>query len=167
MKFKSLILSTAAILTFSSLSYSQVVSPTETQDSVKQETNEGKRGFKRNNKADKHRGRHQDGLKELRKLNLSEDQKARVKSIKESFKAKSAPNREEMKTLMIKKREGIITAEEQTRMKEMRSQMMESSKQIRDEIQTILTVEQKTQLEQMKSEMKERRADRPSKTPEN
>jgi Spy/CpxP family protein refolding chaperone len=151
MKIKLIILSTVAMLTFSSLSYSQVVAPTDSK------TQEIKRR--------KHYGNRGNGLKQLHKLNLSDDQKAKIKTIKETFRAKSTPNREEMKSLMSKKRDGILTAEEETQFTNMRSQMREVSKQIQTDIENVLTDEQRTQFLQMRSEIKIQRKNRNSLSP--
>ncbi len=171
MKIKSILLSTAAIITLSSFSYAQEVKPIENQDSMKQEQRIGKRGEKRGFGGKRH-GKHGNkmGMRGLEKLNLSDSQKEQINALKERNKSQFAPQREEMKTLASKKRDGIITADEQNRLKELKGQMMESGKQTHTEIMNILTPEQKTQLEQMKTEMrgkmKERKELRKGKKPE-
>jgi diphthamide synthase subunit DPH2 len=99
-------------------------------------------------------------MRSLGRLNLSDAQKEQARGIFENFKKSSGTQREEMRGLAMKKRDGIITAEEQTRLQELKSQMRASSEQVRNSILTILTAEQRTQLEQMKEEMKQRRQER-------
>jgi Spy/CpxP family protein refolding chaperone len=163
MKIKSLIISTVAIIAFSSLSYAQDVKPTDNQDASKQEKHSGKRGGKHNG------NKGEFAMHGLKKLNLSDAQKEQFKALKEQNKSQFAPQREEMKTLASKKRDGIITADEETRLKEMKVQMMANGKKMHEEMMNILTPEQKTQLEQMKTErrekMKERRGNRDEQKP--
>lgn len=157
MKIKSIILSSVAVIAFSSFALAQDVKPTDNQDSAKQERGQGKRGGERKHRKGKMmRGLHQ--------LNLSDAQKEQMKSLRERNKSQFKPQREEMKTLMSKKRDGIINADETNRMKELKAQMRENGKKIHDEMMSILTPEQKTQLEQtrneMRGKMKERRGNR-------
>jgi Spy/CpxP family protein refolding chaperone len=164
MKIKTIILSTAAFLTLSSFSYSQTTSPTESTDSVKQERIEGRRINKR---VRSHGGgKIMNGLKDL---NLSDSQKAEIKTLHETSKSKFQPQRIEMKALAGKKRDGIITADEETRFKSLREEMKASKKSSNDSLMNILTVEQKAQLEQKRTEMREkmrqRRGQREEKKP--
>ena len=77
---------------------------------------------------------------------------------------------QEQKQLAAKKHNGLITADEENRFKNLREQMQANRKKIHDEMLTILTPEQKTQLDQMRTEMrekmKERRMNRGEKKPE-
>jgi periplasmic protein CpxP/Spy len=160
MKIKSIIISSVAVIAFSSFAFAQDVKPTDNQDSVKQERGQGKRGGE-----GKH-GRHGKDkmMRGLHQLNLSDAQKEQMKSLKEQSKLQFQPLREEMKTLSSKKYDGIITNEEQSRLKELKAQMRENGKKMHEEMMSILTPEQKTQFEQMKTEkrgkMKERRGNR-------
>jgi Spy/CpxP family protein refolding chaperone len=60
----------------------------------------------------------------------------------------------------MKRRDGIITADEQAKAKELRTQLKASGEQMRNSIQAILTAEQRAQLDQIKQEMKARKAER-------
>jgi protein CpxP len=154
MKFKTIILSSFAVIALSSISFAQEVKPTETQDTVKKERGFGKRGEgKFGGKRGGHRGKEM-AMRGLHKLNLTDAQKEQFKGLKERNKSQFAPQREEMKQLASKKRNGLITAEEENRFKELKGQMQENRKKMHDEMMTILTPEQKTQLEQMKTEMR-------------
>ncbi len=154
MKIKSIIISTVAVVAFSSFALAQDVKPTDNQDAAKQERRQGKNGRHGKDKA----------MRGLHKLNLSDAQKEQMKSLHERNKTQFQPQHEEMKTLMSKKREGIITDEEQSRLKDLKAQMRENGQKMHEEMMTILTPEQKTQMEQMKTEMrgkmKQRRGNR-------
>lgn len=113
---------------------------------------EGKRGqrgkFGRHGKL----GRHV-----LGKLNLTDAQKEQLSALRNSAKEKFAPQREELRTLVQKKRQGTITADEQAKLDALKQQLKTSGQQMREQISAILTTEQKQQLEQMKEQMKQRR----------
>jgi periplasmic protein CpxP/Spy len=168
MKIKSIIISTVAVVAFSSFAFAQDANRTDNPNAAKQERGQGRRGGE-----GKHGRRGKDMMmRGLHQLNLSDAQKEQMKSLRERNKTQFQPQHEEMKTLMSKKREGIITDEEQGRLKDLKAQMRENGQKTRDEMMTILTPEQKTQMEQMKTEMrgkmKQRRGNRgenDSKTP--
>ena len=92
----------------------------------------------------------------LQQLNLTDAQKEQLKGIMESNRTANQGTHEEMRGLMMKKRDDIITAEEQTRFDELKNQMKASAKQTHDSILAILTPEQRTQLEQQKEQMKQK-----------
>jgi Spy/CpxP family protein refolding chaperone len=170
MKFKTIILSTAALFTLSSFAHSQTT-PTESTDSVKQERSAGESGVKdggRKNKRSRHRGG-EIAMKSFRDLNLSDSQKTEMKTLRETYKAKFQPQREEMKGLAGKRRDGIITAEEEARFKSLRKEMNANGKSSHEAMMNILTTEQKSQLEQnrteMREKMKQRRGSRKEKKP--
>lgn len=96
----------------------------------------------------------------LEKLNLSDSQKVQVKTAFENHKTQNQPQMEEMRGLGMKKRDGIITADEETRFKELRTQMKASNEQLHNSILAILTAEQRTQLDQMKEEMRQKKMER-------
>jgi Spy/CpxP family protein refolding chaperone len=170
MSFKRKFIS-AITLTLATVAFTTFVSA---QDAAKQDDSTQKmerrenRGFGRMRggqdgefrRGGKHRGGDRMLMRSLGRLNLSDAQKEQARGIFENFKKSSGTQREEMRGLAMKKRDGIITAEEQTRLQELKSQMRASSEQVRNSILTILTAEQRTQLEQMKEEMKQRRQER-------
>jgi len=95
----------------------------------------------------------------LHRLNLSDAQKAQVKTIFENNKPNQA-QREEMRDLRQKKHDGSITEQEQAKFKEIKTQMRASAEQTRNAVLAVLTAEQRTQFDQMKQEMRERRGER-------
>ena len=133
----------------------------ENNTTQKQETREGRggRGFGRRGG----KGMHGGGkmmLRGLGQLNLSDAQREQIRGISESFKTSTQIQREELRSLGMKKRDGIITTDEQARFKEIRTQLKASGEQMRNSVLAVLTVEQRTQLEQMKEEMKRRKMER-------
>lgn len=170
MKIKTILLSSFAVIALSSIGFAQEVKPTENQDTVRKERGLGKRGDgKLGGKRHGHRGKEM-AMRGLHKLNLTDAQKAQLKDLKERNKSQFATQREELKQLAAKKHNGLITADEENRFKNLREQMQANRKKIHDEMLTILTPEQKTQLDQMRTEMrekmKERRMNRGEKKPE-
>lgn len=159
MSFKQRFIS-AVTLVFAIVAFTTFVSAQDTttqpQDSTtKQEKREhkfGKEG-KRGNK----RGGDKMMMHGLRQLNLTDAQKEQLKGIMESNHKANQGTHEEMRGLMMKKHDGIITAEEQTRFDELKTQMKASAEQTHSAILAILTPEQRTQLEQMKEQMKQNR----------
>ena len=131
---------------------------------------EGRKGFgHRRGGPDGFRGKHREGFGGgkgfghrgmhggFAKLNLSEDQKLQMKNLHESFKAGHEGSFKEMHTLMQQKRDNTLTAEGQTRLQELKTQMKTAREQLRTGMQNILTAEQKTQLETMKQEFRQKR----------
>jgi periplasmic protein CpxP/Spy len=160
MKIKTILLSSFAIIALSTISFAQETKPTENQDSVKKERGFGKRGERSfGGKRGGKRGK--DGMiRGLEKLNLTDAQKEQLNALKERNKTQFAPQREEMKQLIGKKRDGIITVDEQNRLKELKGQMMENGRKMQEEMMSILTPEQKTQLEQIKTEKRQKMGER-------
>lgn len=96
----------------------------------------------------------------LRGITLTDDQKAKVKSIREANKPDQA-TMTELRTIREARKSGTaITAEQQTRMKEFREQSMAKMKAAHDQMLAILTPEQKAQIETRKVEMRQRFEDR-------
>jgi hypothetical protein len=91
---------------------------------------------------------------------LSDAQKEQIRGISETFKTSTQTQREELRSLGMKKRDGIITTDEQARFKEIRTQIKASGEQMRNQVLAVLTAEQRTRLEQMKEEMKRRKMER-------
>lgn len=116
---------------------------------------EGKRGFGREGKF----GRRQAFGKGFMagKLNLTDAQKEQAKALRQQFAGQFASQREELRTLGQKKRQGTLTADEQTRLETLKQGLKSSHEQMRQQMNGLLTPEQKQQMEQMKEQMKQRR----------
>lgn len=161
MSFKHKLISTAALAlavgTFSTFVAAQD-STTNQTDSAKKERKFEWRGDK-GMRGGKHGGDRMMMGALSRLNNLTDAQKAQIKTIFESSKPNQAQF-DEMRGLMQKKRDGSITEQEQARLKEIRTQMKASAEQTQNSVLAILTPEQRTQFEQMKQEMRQRHEER-------
>ncbi|HMT09011.1 MAG TPA: Spy/CpxP family protein refolding chaperone [Pyrinomonadaceae bacterium] len=102
-------------------------------------------------------GRHGMGMRGMfRGIELTEAQKAQFKAIREANKP-SAELREEMRAIMIAKRDGTITEAQKARMESFRADHKAKAESIKAQIDAILTPEQKQQIETRKVEMKQRK----------
>ena len=156
-KFISAVTFVFAIVAFTTFVSAQDTTTTQPQDSTtKQEKRERK--FGKEGKRGGHRGGKM--MHGLRELNLTDAQKEQIKGIMETNRTAHQGTHEEMRGLMMKKRDGIITAEEQTRFDQIKAQMKASAEQTHNSILAILTPEQRTQLEQQKEQMKQKREER-------
>lgn len=169
-KFISAAASALAAVAFTTFVSAQEATTQPSDSTQKQEMREGrgKRGFGgRGMRGGKHGGDKM-MMRALGQLNLSDAQKEQVRGISENFKTSTQTQREEMRALGMKKRDGIITADETARFKDLRTQLKASGEQMHDSILAVLTAEQRTQLDQIKAERKqkmlERRQNRQNKT---
>jgi Spy/CpxP family protein refolding chaperone len=99
-------------------------------------------------------------LRALGRLDLSDAQKEQVRTIMESKRAGFEQNREQLRELGRAKHEGTITAEQQAKFDELRTQMKQNAEAVHSQVLGILTADQRTKLEQLKAEMDKRREDR-------
>lgn len=122
----------------------------------------GHRGGRRGGRGHGFGGKH--GGMMFRGLNLTEDQKAQMKQIQESFRQRIAPLREQMKGQRgegrgFEKGGTFNEAEATQRMiaaAPLRAKLMGESFKMRQEMLNVLTPEQKTQMEQQRAERKAR-----------
>ena len=96
-------------------------------------------------------------LRGFRELNLTDQQKQQLRSIRQTQGQGSQAQREEMRQLMQKRRAGTLTAQDETRAKELRQQLMQSRQGVRTQMMNVLTADQKAKMEEM---IKTRRANR-------
>ncbi|MBV9216016.1 MAG: Spy/CpxP family protein refolding chaperone [Acidobacteria bacterium] len=89
-------------------------------------------------------------------LNLTDDQKAQIRSIRESAKPDKAVM-DELRTIMQAGRDGTITDAQKARAKEIRESMGAKAKGIHEQILNVLTAEQKATLAKEREDMKQRR----------
>ena len=165
MSFKRKLISAAtsalAVAAFGTFVSAQDTNTNKEDNSVqKQEMRGERRGGKRGFGGKGMRGGKHGGdrmlTRSLDRLNLSDAQKEQVRGISETFKTQTQTQREELRTLGMKKRDGIITADEQARFKEIRTQLKAAGEQTRNSVLAVLTAEQRAQLDQMKEEMKQK-----------
>lgn len=154
-KFLSVLSLTFAVAMFATFSFAQDSAPTNPAPNKAEKRFKGERG------AAAHRGGGRHGKRGgkgelLRGLNLSDAQKAQIKSLRENNKPDEA-TRAEIRTIREAHKNGdAITPEQQARVKEIREQGRTKAKAAREQIMVILTPEQKAQIETRKSEMRQR-----------
>ncbi len=126
-----------------------------------QKAERGERGGRgRGMRGDKRGGGDRMMMRSLEKLNLTDAQRQQVRTVFENQRTQNQPQMEEMRGLMMKKRDGVITAEEQNRLKDLRSQARLGGEQTHASILAILTAEQRTQLDNMREEMRQKMTER-------
>jgi protein CpxP len=159
---------TLAIATLSAiaLAASIAVAQTVTTD---QSTQKGSRMEHRGGRG-KHERRGWGGMREggmFRQLNLTEDQKAKMKQIRESFAERNKPLREELRAKRQELRqtsEGgtfneALATQKLTEMASLQAKLMGEQFKLHQETLSVLTTEQKAQLEQSKAQFKSRRGE--------
>ncbi len=159
-----------AIAGFTTFASAQDSTPTNQPDSTQRQERRERRGERRGfgkhdgmgreGKRGGHRGGDKMMMRGLSQLNLTDSQKEQIRKLSENFKTSTQTQREEMRGLAMKKRDGVITADEQARFKELKTQLKTSGKQMHSSVQAILTAEQRTQLNQISEENKQKRQER-------
>ena len=104
----------------------------------------------------------------LQRLNLTDDQKAKIKQIRESFAASNKPLREQLRAKRQELRqtsEGgtfneALTTQKLTEMAGLEAKLMGEQFKLHQEMQSVLTAEQKAQLEQARAQFKAREGGR-------
>ncbi len=96
-------------------------------------------------------------LRMLRQLELTEAQQQQTRAIVENYLAAIKPQREELFNLREQKEQGAESADLHSRAQALRTQIHESTKNMRAQLLTILTPDQRTRLDQIKAEFKGRR----------
>ncbi len=99
-------------------------------------------------------------MREFSRLNLTDAQKSQIKSLTEANRAANQGTFQELRGLRMKKRDGSITADEQARLKTLKSQFKASAEQTQNSVLALLTAEQRTQLDQFKAERKQKMQER-------
>jgi protein CpxP len=107
----------------------------------------------------------------FRGLNLTEDQKTKLKQIRESFAERNKPIREELRAKRQELRQAnqggtfneSLATQKLTEMASLQAKMMGEQVKLHQEMLSVLTPEQKTQLEQQKAQFKARRGERRAK----
>jgi protein CpxP len=167
-KLKTLGLATAltAMAVAGSIAVAQTVTPNQStqEQGQKREWRRGRRGGDRDHGFG---GMHGDRL--FSQLNLTEDQKAKVKQIHESFGERNKPLREQLQAKrqeLQQARQGdtfneSLATQKLSEMAALEAKLMGEQFKLHQEMLTILTPEQKTQLEQAKAQFKTRRGNKP------
>jgi len=112
------------------------------------------------------RGFHRDGA--FNRLNLTDDQKTKMKQIRESFAERNKGLMAELKAKRQELRQAseggtfneALASQKLTETAGLQAKMMGERFKLHQEMLTVLTAEQKTQLEQMKAQFKTHRGER-------
>jgi protein CpxP len=113
------------------------------------------------------RGFHRGGAF-LERLNLTDDQKAKVKQIRESFAASNKPTLDQLRAKRQELRQAseggtfneALATQKLTEMAGLRARLMGERFKLRQQLESVLTSEQKAQLDQMKAHFKTHRGGR-------
>ncbi len=98
------------------------------------------------------------GMRGLHGLDLTDAQKEQIRGIMETARTANEPLRQEMRTIMQKRRNGEeLTEADRARLGELKTQMKQTMEQNRNTILGLLTPEQRQKLETMKQEKQKRR----------
>lgn len=119
----------------------------------------------------KHRGHGFGGMRDggfFRQLNLTEDQKTKIKQIRESFGERNKPLHEQLRAKRQELRQAneggtfneALATQKLTEMASLQAKLMGERQKLHQEMLSVLTAEQKAQLEQSKAQFKARRGER-------
>jgi len=168
-KLKTLGLATALTATAvaGSIAVAQTVAPNQSAQEQGQQWREGRRGGRGGDRNHGFGGMRGDRL--FSQLNLTEDQKAKVQQIHQSFAERNKPLREQLhakRQELQQARQGdtfneSLATQKLSEMAALEAKLMGERFKLHQEMLTILTPEQKTQLEQAKAQFKMRRGNKP------
>jgi Spy/CpxP family protein refolding chaperone len=104
----------------------------------------------------------------LNRLNLTDDQKGKMKQIRESFAERNKPLREQLRAKRDELRQAseggtfneALATQKLTEMAGLQAKLMGERFKLDQEMQSVLTAEQKAQLEQLKAQFKTHRGER-------
>ena len=163
-RFKTLAIATlSAIALAASIAVAQTVTPN-------QGDTQGQRAERRGGRGD-HKGQHGRGWGGMRggeffrQLNLTEDQKTKMKQIRESFAERNKPLHEQLRAKRQELRqvsEGgtfneALATQKLTEIAPLEAKLMGERQKLHQEMLSVLTTEQKAQLEQSRAQFKARR----------
>ena len=161
-RFKTLAIATlSAIALAASIAVAQTASTG--QDQSQGTRKESRRGGRGEGKGHGWRGNHGGGA--FRQLNLTDDQKAKIKTIRESFAERNKPLRQELQAKRQELRQAneggtfneALATQKLTEMASLEAKLMGERFKSHQETLSVLTAEQKAQLEQSKAQFKGRR----------
>jgi Spy/CpxP family protein refolding chaperone len=170
-RFKTLAIATlSAIALAASIAVAQTTTPEQgnTQDQTRTERRGGRgRG--------EHKGHGWGGMRRggfFKQLNLTEDQQAKVKQIRQSFAERNKPLREQLRAKRQELRQAseggtfneALATQKLTEMASLQAKLMGERTRMHQETLSVLTAEQKAQLEQSKAQFKARRGERRNRT---
>src|SRR5215203_1403638 len=163
-RFKTLAIATLSAI---ALAASIAVAQSVTTD---QGTEQGTRTERRGRGRGEHKGHGFGGMRQggfFKQLNLTEDQKVKMKQIRESFAERNKPLREQLRAKRQELRQGneggtfneALATQKLTEMAGLEAKLMGERMKLHQETLSVLTAEQKAQLEQSKAQFKTRRGE--------
>ena len=166
-RFKTLAIATLSAI---ALAGSIAVAQTVTTD---QGNTQGQRAERRGGHRGERKGRDGRGWGGMRsggffkQLNLTEDQKAKMKQIHETFAQTNKPLREQLRAKRQELRQAneggtfneALATQKLTEMASLEAKLMGERHKVHQEMLSVLTAEQKAQLEQSKAQFKTRRGE--------
>jgi protein CpxP len=163
-RFKVLAIATlSAIVLAASIAVAQTVTPNQDNGQGARPEWRGRRG--------QHKGHGMRGMRAggfFRGLNLTEDQKAKMKTIRQSFAESNKSLREQVRAKRQELRQAneggtfneALATQKLTEIAPLEAKLMAERARLHQEMLSVLTAEQKAQLEQAKAQFKTRRAER-------
>ena len=159
-RFKTLAIATlSAIALAASIAVAQTVTPDQGNTQDTRTERRGGRGHKGHGWGGMRRGEF------FAQLNLTEDQKAKIKQIRESSVQRIKPVREQLRAKRQELRQAseggtfneALATQKLTEMASLEAKLMGERHKLHQETLSVLTAEQKAQLEQSKAQFKARR----------
>ena len=163
-RFKMLAIATlSAIALAASIAVAQTVT---TDQGTQQGTRTERRGVRGGHKGHGWGGMRAGGF--FRQLNLTEDQKAKMKQIRETFAQSNKPLRDQVRAKRQELRQAseggtfneALATQKLTEMASLEAKLMGERVKLHQETLSVLTPEQKAQLEQSKAQFKTRRGEK-------
>lgn len=159
---------TLAIATLSAIALAASIAVAQTVTTQDNNQTQGQRREWRGRRGD-HKGMR--GMREggfFRGLNLTDDQKAKMKQIRESFAQTNKPLREQLHAKRQELRQAseggtfneALATQKLTEMAGLQAKLMGERNKLHQEMLSVLTAEQKAQLEQAKAQRAEKREQR-------
>ena len=163
-RFKTFAIATlSAIALAASIAVAQTVTTDQgTQQGTRTERRGGRGGHKGH---DGSGGMREGGF--FRQLNLTEDQKAKIKQIRETFAQTNKPLRDQLRAKRQELRQAneggtfneALATQKLTEMASLEAKLMGEQHKLHQEMLSVLTAEQKAQLEQSRAQFKNRRGE--------
>jgi periplasmic protein CpxP/Spy len=166
-KFKILAIATlSAIALAASIAVAQSVKTDQGVDQSKEQGSRGNGQRGRGERKNHGRGGMQGAF--LDRLNLTDDQKAKMKQIRQSFGERNKPLREQLRAKRQELRQAneggtfneALATQKLTEMAGLQAKLMGEGQKLHQEMQSVLSAEQKAQLEQAKAQFKTREGGR-------
>jgi Spy/CpxP family protein refolding chaperone len=161
---------TLAIATLSAIALAASIAVAQTGTTTDQGNTQGPGAQRRVGPRGEHKGHGWGGMRRgafFKQLNLTEDQKAKMKQIHESFAERNKPLREQLRAKRQELRQAseggtfneALATQKLTEMASLEAKLMGERFKLHQETLSVLTAEQKAQLEQSKAQFKTRRGE--------